>query len=440
MGRTLAGDPRTAVAGSDLLPVFKRDAPGQVWVVGAHGGAGVSTIVAADPGRLRSSDRSWPGPDQVCVLVAKTSAAALLAAQAALAQWSSDDQLGNLLGLILVADAPGRLRPPLKHLADVVAGGAPKCWHVGWSETIRVGEADPGLLLPVIRDLRQLTERASNGAGTRPGQVSAWALEPAEDATNITAPTAPADGITDTTTAVAEDWQRDDEPAMASGRRNHRVWALAAGALILVCGAGAWGMTVVTEPAAITAEARAEAPADGRVAPGMFQGGVLPVSESDGPHRLTDIEAAGYTQTPLGAAIAAAQLSARLSPSTGPAVFETVIDNQMVGDQGLIKSYRESVTAAYRAAAQRAGVTGGGAILTPRASITAWRIDQEHLAGDVPVQLASSSPGGETAIWTIHMRWSQGDWRVVVPSGTTAWTRTTTDNTTGFMQFYEENR
>lgn len=116
-----------------------------LWVVGAHGGAGESTLADLDP-QWAAAGHAWPVDDRTelppaVVLVARTHAAGLTAAQHALAQWASGGAGSEiaLLGLILVNDAPGRLPKPLRHLADHVAGGAPRVWHLGWIEEWRLG-------------------------------------------------------------------------------------------------------------------------------------------------------------------------------------------------------------------------------------------------------------------------------------------------------------
>ena len=43
----------------------------------------------------------------------------------------------QLLGLLLVADAPGRLPKPLAHLASTLAGGVPRSWQLGWIPELR---------------------------------------------------------------------------------------------------------------------------------------------------------------------------------------------------------------------------------------------------------------------------------------------------------------
>ncbi|MDN5762642.1 MAG: hypothetical protein L0H41_10045 [Microlunatus sp.] len=91
------------------------------------------------------------------VIVARTSARGLLAAKAAAKQWASGlVQDVELLGLVLVADAPGRLPKPLRDLMKVVSGGYPRTWHVPWVESWRLG--DDLLLDAAPRDVRRLVD------------------------------------------------------------------------------------------------------------------------------------------------------------------------------------------------------------------------------------------------------------------------------------------
>lgn len=127
----------------DGLPVRPTGFGPKLWVVGAHGGSGESTVAQLHYSWWHTG-HSWPevlGDDRDAILVARTSAWGLLAAQAALAQWAASGA-GNvaLLGLVLIADTPGRLPRPLRELAELVAGGAPRVWTLPWIEAWRIGE------------------------------------------------------------------------------------------------------------------------------------------------------------------------------------------------------------------------------------------------------------------------------------------------------------
>ncbi|MFI8302623.1 DUF6668 family protein [Streptomyces sp. NPDC085927] len=83
--------------------------------VGAHGGAGVSTLAAVHGGH--DSGRAWPGPGdpQAVLLVARTHASGLETVVPAVEMFRRGEvPYGlDLDAVVLVADAPGRLPRPL---------------------------------------------------------------------------------------------------------------------------------------------------------------------------------------------------------------------------------------------------------------------------------------------------------------------------------------
>ena len=145
--RELAPQPAAVQAPRDGLPrrTVSPDTSVVLWWVGAHGGAGESTLQQLLEGS-RAAGHAWPSAGDVAaepsavVLVARTSAHGLRAAQLAATQWASGSVAVRLLGLALIADAPGRLPKPLKDLAHVVAGGVPRSWRLPWVEPWRLGE------------------------------------------------------------------------------------------------------------------------------------------------------------------------------------------------------------------------------------------------------------------------------------------------------------
>lgn len=163
----------------DQLPIYRVDRSATLWIVGAHGGAGESTLAEFDDSWAAGS-HAWPSahdgrPPQV-VIVARTSARGLLAAKAAAKQWASGLVRDvELLGLVLTADAPGRLPKPLRDLARVVGGGYPRTWHVPWVESWRLGD-DPSLdgapreVRRMVDDLRTLLQTGALSADNRKDQ------------------------------------------------------------------------------------------------------------------------------------------------------------------------------------------------------------------------------------------------------------------------------
>lgn len=159
-----AGVPRPEQA----LPVA-RPRPGidhAWWWLGVHGGAGVTTLERAVAGG-RDAGLAWPVSIEspAVVLVARSSANGIQAAQNAARQWASGMVPGvDLLGLVVVADAPGRRPRVLRNLVRLVSGAVPRLWEIPWVEPWRLGESPmahlPKECAPLARDLSRLTRPA----------------------------------------------------------------------------------------------------------------------------------------------------------------------------------------------------------------------------------------------------------------------------------------
>jgi hypothetical protein len=116
-----------------------------LWITGAHGGAGESRIADLLPG-ARVTDHCWPvlqdGSTPRVLLVCRADMRGLTAARSALTQWASGaaPEL-ELLGLAVLADAPGKTPRPLRDFAAIVGGGAPRLWTLPWVEAWRHGDS-----------------------------------------------------------------------------------------------------------------------------------------------------------------------------------------------------------------------------------------------------------------------------------------------------------
>ncbi|MFD7300715.1 DUF6668 family protein [Streptomyces pharetrae] len=113
--------------------------------VGAHGGSGVSTLAAVYGGQ--DCGRDWPGPADPpgVLLVGRTHAAGLDAAARALADLRDGGAprgLG-LEGVVLVADAPGRLPRPLARRVGEMET-AVGVYRVPWVSAWRLGDLGGG--------------------------------------------------------------------------------------------------------------------------------------------------------------------------------------------------------------------------------------------------------------------------------------------------------
>ena len=129
---------------SHRLPRHDTTLQAELWWLGVHGGSGESVLSHLLPGS-RSADHAWPiihdGSKANVVLVARSNAHGLIAAQQAATEWASGSlPTINLLGLVIVADAPGKLPKLLRDLTQVVSGGVPNVWHLPWMESWRLGE------------------------------------------------------------------------------------------------------------------------------------------------------------------------------------------------------------------------------------------------------------------------------------------------------------
>ncbi|MGP4027391.1 DUF6668 family protein [Actinomadura sp. 3N407] len=123
-----------------------------LWFASCHGGAGTSTLAALIP-HGRSAGRYWPTPEPPgrsrVLLVARSHVSGLSAAQAAARQWAAGVlPTVRLLGLVVVADAPGKRPKPLKDLLLLVSGGVPHVWDLPWVEALRLGTTPDQARLP----------------------------------------------------------------------------------------------------------------------------------------------------------------------------------------------------------------------------------------------------------------------------------------------------
>lgn len=112
-----------------------------VWVLGTHGGAGESRI-ADLLDNARATGHCWPvtqaGTTPKVLLVCRSDMRGLSSAQAALTQWASGAApTVELLGLAVLADAPGKTPKPLRDFTAIIGGGAPRLWTLPWVESWR---------------------------------------------------------------------------------------------------------------------------------------------------------------------------------------------------------------------------------------------------------------------------------------------------------------
>lgn len=146
----------------DQLPIRERRSQPAVWWLGAHGGSGESTLAALTPGWSAAAGHAWPrnanGTPTPVVIVARSNVAGLRAAQNALRQWAAGLTPSNVLGLVVMADAPGRIPRVLRDLLAVVGGGGPRTWTVPWIDAWRLNEPTS---VPIPREVQRIFDELS---------------------------------------------------------------------------------------------------------------------------------------------------------------------------------------------------------------------------------------------------------------------------------------
>jgi hypothetical protein len=146
----------------------------------------------------------------------------------------------------------------------------------------------------------------------------------------------------------------------------------------------------------------------------------VPVSSSAGPTRVSGATAAGYSHTPEGALIAAAQLSIRAGFSAGRESWEPTITQQF--EPG---ADRDRLLAVLRGLGVPPAQPG-------ELSQIAGFSYQSYTPDTAVIGLAFRAPAAGTPryyVSSLTLRWRDGDWRMVAPPGG-SWTsvnRQTTD-------------
>ncbi len=136
------------------------------WLLAVQGGAGVTSLLRSGVAG-RDAERTWPRAGLV-VLVARRTAYGLEWARDAARQHASGGAPTSvvLAGLVVVADAPGRVPARIERFLDLLCSAFPRVWDVPWVEEWRLaGFAEP---LPTPPAVRQLSKdlRALSGART----------------------------------------------------------------------------------------------------------------------------------------------------------------------------------------------------------------------------------------------------------------------------------
>jgi hypothetical protein len=216
----------------------------------------------------------------------------------------------------------------------------------------------------------------------------------------------------------------------AAGRAPRRAW-LAAAVVIAVAGAGL-ALAVTSRGGSPGPGRRPSAPAAPPAASGPqlpsvslaglgwsdYHGVRLPSSPAAGPRHTRNGLARGFSDTPLGALLAALDIAVRANAQWGPDVFVPTIQDQVTGPGA--GALLASCQAGYGQASQAAHITGGQPLGNAYVTEEAFRW-VGYTPADATVDLVSAGPGsgGVTirASTRVEVVWQGGDWRVVAPPG-----------------------
>ena len=149
-----------------------------------------------------------------------------------------------------------------------------------------------------------------------------------------------------------------------------------------------------------------------------YHGVELPSSPAAGPRDTSGGLASGFTDTPLGALLAALNIAVRANAQWGPGIYRPTIRDQVTGpDTGALLS---GCQADYARASQAAHISGGAPLGNAYVSEEAFRW-VAWTPADATVDLVSAGPGSQgtpvQAATRVEVVWSGGDWRVVAPPG-----------------------
>ena len=149
-----------------------------------------------------------------------------------------------------------------------------------------------------------------------------------------------------------------------------------------------------------------------------YHGVELPSSPAAGPRDTSGGLASGFTDTPLGALLAALNIAVRANAQWGLGIYGPTIRDQVTGPDAA--ALLSSCQAGYAQASQAAHITGGAPLGNAYVSEEAFR-GVTWTPADATVDLVSAGPGSQgttvQATARVEVVWSGGDWRVVAPPG-----------------------
>jgi len=146
-------------------------------------------------------------------------------------------------------------------------------------------------------------------------------------------------------------------------------------------------------------------------------GAKVPVSATAGPSDTNAGRARGFAHTPLGAVLAAANISVRLSPQVGPGVFGPTLREQVVGPDS--DALSQHLDEDYQAARAQLGLPYGAAAGRLYSTTTGYQLDMQGAdAATVRLLIEGPGQGGGSVLVALvtHVQWTGADWALQAPN------------------------
>ena len=149
-----------------------------------------------------------------------------------------------------------------------------------------------------------------------------------------------------------------------------------------------------------------------------FHGVMLPSSPAAGPRDTAGGTAAGFSDTPLGALVAAVNIGIRANAQWGPGIYSPEIRRDVTGPSA--PQLLADCQSGYASQARADGISGGQPLGSVTVTVKAFRWIAYTPAAAL-LDLVSAGPGSQggtvMASAQLEVVWEHGDWRLVAPPG-----------------------
>lgn len=209
--------------------------------------------------------------------------------------------------------------------------------------------------------------------------------------------------------------------AGTDGQRKARITlaVLAAATTVLVAAVAILIYALLREPPGTTASPNPPTPSPQSSAPAELTwqpiaGVELPVSRTHGPRSTEDGGASGFSDSELGAALAAVHILVRTGANVGPDIYEPTITQQVTGTNAA--AMKVLTDQQYRELRATAGVEDGDPLPSGNAEVLGYRI--AAFADDTAtVEVVTTAPdlAGQVLTFDVTLQRTDNDWQVVAP-------------------------